>query len=83
MDFSIFSTKVCEKKRAQLQTLFCDVYVHVCPERGVIEMSPNNASIDAILDTRGYKCFDTFSTILQGRTLPCALITIKHAFLIH
>ena len=59
----------------------CDVCV--CPESGVIKTLPSNASIGAILHTMENELFETISTLILVRTLPYAIITIKHAFLIH
>ena len=59
----------------------CDVCV--CPESGVIKTPPSKMSISAILHTIENKHFVTISTLFLVRTLPYAIITIKHAFLIH
>ena len=57
--------------------------VCICPESGVIKTPPSNASIGAILHTMENELFETISTSFLVRTLPYAIITIKHAFLIH
>ena len=59
----------------------CDVCV--CPESGVIKTPPSNATIGAILHTMVNELFEIISTLFLIRTLPYAIITIKHAFLIH